>query len=70
MIIKKGTKVTVEHNRKGTFNAIAAKKFDTKKDDWYPLVVDQEFVEGKANEWVEGEELPCRASLCDITIRK
>jgi len=37
MIITKGQIVEVNHNRKGTFTAIANKEFDTEKDEWYPL---------------------------------
>lgn len=37
MIIKKGTKLRVEHQRKGQFYGEAYEDFDTEKDEWYPI---------------------------------
>nr|DAO11529.1 MAG TPA: hypothetical protein [Caudoviricetes sp.] len=65
MIIKAGTKLTVKHSRKGTFEGIAEKDFDAETTEFYPIIT-LEYVRGMANEWFEGERIPCRKSLCVI----
>ena len=66
MKIKKGTKLLIGHSRKGEFKAIAIKDFDTEKEEFYPVAVAQDQVCGMSDAWVEGEEIPCRRSLCKI----
>lgn len=69
MLIKKGTKVKVEHARKGKFIAIAKKDFNTDKEQFYPLVlVEGETVEGRSDYWEQGEVIPCNSNLCTITL--
>jgi len=71
MIIKKGTFLNVRHSRKGNFKGIATKDFDTEKEEFYPIAVMQEKpVEGLDTEWKQGEEIPCRNTLCKIEIIK
>lgn len=70
MKIKKGEKILVHHNRKGTFNAIAKNSFDTEKDEWFDVILDQDNLEGQVNSWFEGEHVPCRAELCKIEKRQ
>lgn len=65
MIIKAGTKLTVKHSRKGTFEGIAEKDFDTETTEFYPIIA-LEYVRGMANEWFEGKRISCRKSLCVI----
>ncbi len=72
MIIKKGQKLKVIDNRKGTFNAQAIEDFDT-TDEWYQVVVDQEdAVAGASNGeyWFRGDKIPCRKGIATIKIRK
>jgi hypothetical protein len=66
MNIKKGTKLTVYHDRKGVFNAIADKDFDTEKDEWYPVIIDNTPVNGVFTEtrWEDGAPIPCRKMYC------
>ena len=71
MFIKKGTILDVSHSRKGTFIGVATKDFDTDKEEFYPIAVAQkDAVQGANTEWIEGEEVPCRNSLCKIKIIK
>lgn len=63
MKITKGQKLIIKHDRKGKFNAVAKKDFDTEKEEWYPVVVGVDFVEGMASNWIEGEDISCRASF-------
>lgn len=65
MIIKEGTKLTVSHQRKGKFEGIAAKDFDTEKTTFYPIAT-LEYVRGMANEWGAGDTIECRNTLCEI----
>jgi len=57
MKIKKGDTVEVKHDRKGTFIAIAIRDFDTETEQFYPLSVD-------------GEEVPCRNTLCSLKLKE
>ena len=65
MKVKKGTILIINHKRKGTFKGIARDDFDTEVDEFYPIVAG-DFVCGMASDWEEGEEIPCRNSLCNI----
>lgn len=67
MKIKSGTKVRVIHKRKGTFTGYAAEDFDTEIAEFYPIKTAQ-FVSGMANNWDEGEIIPCRNTLCKIEV--
>lgn len=67
MKIKSGTKVRVTHKRKGTFTGYAAEDFDTEATEFYPIKTAQ-FVSGMANDWEEGEIVPCRNTLCKIEV--
>ena len=64
MLIEKGQKLRVSNVRKGTFLAVASESFDTETTEWYPLEA-AEFVEGRANVWAPGDEIPCRK--CFVT---
>jgi len=70
MKIKKGQMLLVTHSRKGTFKGIAQEDFDTKKEECYPVCVVESYVQGISMGWVEGEEIPCRASLCSVEVVK
>ena len=71
MIIKKGTVLDVTHSRSGKWRGIAAKNFDTIKDEWYPILLHQEDdVNGLNTDWEKGEEMPARKGLCKIKIVK
>ena len=66
VIIKKGTKLDVEHSRKGHFIGIAEKDFSL-DDEWYPIILaDGEYVEGMNTDWEGGERISCRASLTQL----
>lgn len=71
MKIKKGTLLNVQHCRSGNWIGIAIRDFDTEKVEFYPIALAQEKpVEGMNSQWEEGEEMPCRKSLCKIKIKK
>lgn len=63
MEIKKGQKLNIVHARKGVFKAVALQDFDTEKEEWYPVAT-FEYVEGMANDWLPGETISCRNTLC------
>lgn len=68
MLIKQGTKLTINHSRKGTMNVVVTKDFDSTAE-WWPVALDQgEVVKGASIEnslmpWREGDEIPCRRIL-------
>lgn len=71
MLIPKGTKLFVRHSRSGNWYGVATEKFDTEKDEWYPIALDQdETVHGLNTSWEKGEEMPARRGLCRVTIRE
>lgn len=65
MKVSKGQHLSVKHNRKGSFNAIALEDFDTDTTTFYPVATADKVV-GRRNEWEPGESIPCRNSLCVI----
>ena len=69
MKIEKGTLLNINHSRKGKFKGIATEDFDAETAEFYPIALALgQYVRGISTfmEWVEGEEIPCRASLCTI----
>ena len=73
MKIKIGTLLKIKHNRKGTFMGMAYKDFDSEKEEFYPIRVaikNENIIKGLNNDWNIDEEIPCRASLCEIEIIK
>jgi len=67
MKIVKGTLLRVDDRRKGSFKGIALRDFDTKKEVFYPIAVAQKIeVRGLNTNWFEGEEIPCRNTLCKV----
>lgn len=67
MKITKGTKVKVNDARKGIFYAKANSNFDT-EDEWYDLILEQDYLEGLNNDWVRGEYVPVRKGISYIEI--
>ena len=67
MKISKGTKLRVDDKRKGRFFAEANSDFDT-EDEWYDILLDQDYLGGMSNDWVRGEHVPARNGLSRITI--
>ena len=67
MKISKDTKLRVDDKRKGRFFAVANSDFDT-EDEWYDILLDQDYLEGMNNDWVRGEHVPTRNGLSRITI--
>ncbi len=72
MLIKKGQLLNVNHRRKGKFIGMAIEDFDTETREFFPIAVAQpKHVLGmsQATTWREGEEIPCRKTLCSISLR-
>lgn len=67
MFIKKGQKLVINDFRKGTFNAVAIKDFDTETNEFYPVAC-SELVIGLTRVWKTGDEIPVRKSLCNISL--
>ena len=71
MEIKKDTILDVNHKRKGKFIGIVLEDFDSEKEEFYPIAVAQfNPVRGMANDWEVMEKIPCRATLCEISVKK
>ena len=68
MKIKKNTKLKVFHQRHGIFYGKAIKDFDTDLEEFYPIELDQLMLCGLNTDWVEGDYIPCRNSLCNLEI--
>ena len=68
MKITKNTKLIVRDRRKGKFFGIAAKDFDTEVDEFYPILLDQPYLSGMANDWEQGEEVPCRRGISEVEV--
>jgi len=69
VIIKKGTILNVRHTRSGKWTGIATQDFDTELVEFYPIALAQEeIVEGLTVQYLPGDNMPCRKSLCTITI--
>lgn len=68
MIIRKGTKLEIRDRRKGRFYAIANADFDT-NDEWYDVILEQDYLEGLANDWVRGEHVPARNGISEVRVR-
>lgn len=73
MLIKKGTLLNVNHSRKGDFVGFAIQDFDTDTTEFYPIAVAEHKIISGASmfaAWRQGDEVPCRKSLCQISERK
>lgn len=69
MKVTKGQVLQVRHTRKGVFTGIADRNFDTEQEEFYPISLAAEEVEGEGTVWVAGDKIPCRNTLCTITVR-
>lgn len=69
MKILEGQKFKIKHDRKGVIEVFALEDFDTEEVEFYPVATCN-YVEGLANEWEQGEVIPCRKSLCKIILDK
>lgn len=67
MIVKKGQTFLVVDRRKGKFRGVALQDFDTEADEFYPVAT-LEYVSGMANNWEEGEAIPCRKGISKILL--
>ena len=71
MLIKKGTKLIVKVERKGTYQAVVEHDFDTEKTKWFPLILDQDIpvkgLQGRPK-WFRGDRMPARNTLTTLTI--
>jgi hypothetical protein len=73
MEIKKGTLLNVNNVRSGKWVGVATRDFNTDTITFYPIALaQQEPVDGLTTKakWVEGDDMPCRNSLCKISIHK
>lgn len=67
---KSGDKVIVHDTRKGVFKGTVLKDFDTDQDEWYQIALRQDYLEGMANDWIEGESVPCRKGISIVELDK
>ena len=59
MIILKGTLVRVVHSWRGVFTARASETFNTDREVFFPLRLEDEVVYGRANDWHKGDCINC-----------
>ncbi|UTC65204.1 hypothetical protein E4O00_03290 [Treponema sp. OMZ 788] len=59
MIIKKNTLIQINSSIHSVFKATAIKDFNT-NEEWYPLYLADDYLEGASKFWAKGEEVPCR----------
>jgi hypothetical protein len=64
MIIKKNTKLKIEHQRKGNFTGRLLKDFDTEKDEWVTVLA----LTNGGRLAVVGDEVTFRYSLAKVTV--
>lgn len=64
MIIKKNTKLKVEHDRKGNFTGRLLKDFNTEKDEWVAVQV----ITSDSHLAEVGEDVTFRYSLATLTV--
>ena len=65
-LFKAGDNVIIRDSRKGTFKGIVVKDFDSDKDEWYDIVLNQPFLQGMANVWEKGQHIPCRRGISEV----
>lgn len=65
----KGQRVTVADRRKGTFNGVVLRDFDTETDEFFPIAT-TERVEGLVTVWEAGDAIPCRRTHCKVKLNK
>ena len=70
MKILKGQLIKIHDCRKGNYIGIAAADFDTVIDDWYPVYLAQDTLNGMQGraKWFKGEDVPCRRGQTEVTI--
>ena len=67
MKVKKGTLLNVKHSRSGNWKGIATADFDTEVDEWFPIALAEEEVQGLNRIWIKGEDIPARRNLCTVS---
>lgn len=70
MLVKEGQKLLVKDRRTGTYKAIANGDFDTEKDEWYDIILDQDELEGLTVDWFKNDHVPARRGITTIEIRE
>ena len=59
MIVRKGTLVRVVHSRYGAFTARVGEIFNTEREVFFPLILEDEVVYGHKYEWNKGDCISC-----------
>lgn len=68
MKIIKGTILKVYHKRKGVFCGKAKRDFDTDKEEFYPIILDEPYLAGMNTEYFKGDDVECRDCLCKVEV--
>lgn len=67
-MIKNGTILKIDHSRKGIFIGKIQTDFDENKDDFLDVILITNYISGINQDWLTGEKIPCRKSLCTFEI--
>ena len=59
MIVQKGTLVKVAHSQRGAFTARVSETFNTEREVFFPLILEDEVVYGHKYEWNKGDCISC-----------
>ena len=61
MIVQKGTLVKVVHSQRGAFTARVSETFNTEREVFFPLILEDEVVYGHGHryEWNKGDCISC-----------
>lgn len=67
MIIEQGTKLRISHRRKGNFDTVALRTFDSDTEYFYPVAT-LEYKSGMNTDWFPGEAIPCAKDFCTFSV--
>lgn len=55
MIVLKGTLVKVAHSQRGAFTARVSETFNTEREVFFPLILEDDVLYGHGYDWHKGE---------------
>lgn len=68
MQVSKGDILRVQHRRKGVFLGKAMKDFDTEVDEFYPIVLEENRLDGMNTVYFKGDPVECMNIFCEVRV--
>lgn len=59
MIVQKGTLVKVAHSQRGAFTARVSETFNTEREVFFPLILEDDVLYGHGYDWHKGDCISC-----------